>query len=291
MFKIRKGSVIEGQELGGDLQKLWVLHMVIFRNCHFKKCNFKQAMIRKCVFENCEFTDCSFSEAELVACNFLRCKLVKCNLNYAFTSKNIGNNSGAFQDVNFISCNFSGAYFFFPLISNTRFENCKLNRVYFDGSRLSNVSFIGEIDGAWFRGYSVLASKNFLGLFNRINPKHYRNKMENVDFSSCKILDVTFSHGIDLSNCIFNADANAIYIENPKYFYEKVIELIKNEWQGEDEEKAMKIMYGIYYNEDKWEQPNDFVDLTLSSNPEVAYMEHKLFTLFRKAQELQPDSK
>lgn len=286
-MQLKKRSTVEHQDFGKDLyvKQSGTMTKIHFKDCKFSNCDFKRKIIFECVFERCEFSKCTFKESELVACKFTGCNFSGCDFQNSFPSNNIGSNAGEFINVNFVKCNFKGVYFYFPIIENVKFDQCNIDHTNFDGSRLKNVTFIGKMEGVWFRGYSIFARKSFLGIFNRVNPKKYRNKMDNVDFTQCKIEDASFSHGIDLSKTRFDPNANALYIENPKSFYEKVIEVIKSEWHDEDKQKGLKMMYGIFYNEKKWEQPNDYVDLTLSSYPELAYLEHRVFSLFRKVYE------
>lgn len=234
----------------------------------------------KCSISNCLFEGTKAKELCVIASNFLNCSFKKTNLSYSFMNKNIGTDSGAFIAVSFEEANLSECIFCFPIVKNCRFQNCNLIATNFDGSRMANCQFIGEVNSPWFRGYSTTAQKSLLGLFNRVEPKKYPNEMENVDFSKANLVGVSFSHSIDLSECIFPKGEDYILINDLKYTMEKVRYIIESEWKGEDKRKGLVLIDNVYFKKDKQDQLLDIIDTFPIASSDVEF-DNKFFNLIR----------
>jgi uncharacterized protein YjbI with pentapeptide repeats len=225
------------------------------------------AWLEDCNIENCIFENTKGLELRIYGSVFSKCVFRKANLSYSYIS-NLGANAGMFKQVEFIECNLSTCLFSFPIIDGCLFASCDLREVDFDGSRMRNCKFKGQIDSAWFRGYSINArKKSVLGIFNRIDPKSFPNLMEHVDFSESELLGVTFSHGIDLSQCIFPADESRyIVVNNLPSVYSKVRKIIESEWAGEEKRIGIGFIDTIFFKQDRQDQKMDLIDKSLLSD-------------------------
>ena len=215
---------------------------------------------QKCVFKKCLFEEVRAKEIKLAACDIEDCVFVKSNLSYSYLNENIASNSGSYLRCHFKETDLSESIFCFPIIKECVFENCKLVATNFDGSRLFNCRFLGEVNSPWFRGYSTTANKSILGIFNRINVKNYRNEMKNIDFSNSKLIGVSFSHEINLQNCTFPKSDQYIFIENLKDTMRKTRAIIESNWEGEYRREGLLLIDNVYFKKDKHDQSDDFID-------------------------------
>jgi hypothetical protein len=256
------------------------------RNVVIQSIDFSFGDVSYSVFEKCTFTDCVFREVngpglKVIASDFEACEFIKCNFQYSFMNENIGSNSGQYRNVQFIETDLTECVFYFPIIDNCVFANCDLRATNFDGSRFSDTKFIGKIDSSWFHGHSILAHKTMLGLFNRIQPLDFPNKMLRVDFTEAELSGVTFAHSIDLSACIFPANSERyLLIENLSDVYQAAKDIIVREWKGEDERKGISFIDQILFQGSHQKQKIDLVDkdLLTDGNADVVFGE-KLFLL------------
>lgn len=254
----------------------------IIESVDFSFSDISYSVWEKCNISNCLFEEVSAKEIHIVASNFLNCNFKKANLAYSYMNKNIGTDSGSYIGVSFDEANLSECIFCFPIIKNCRFLNCNLKATNFDGSRMENCQFIGEVNSPWFRGYSTTAQKSLLGLFNKVDTKKYPNRMQNVDFSEAKLIGVSFSNSIDLSKCIFPEDNDYIIINNLKYTMEKARYIIESEWQGEDKRRGMLLIESVYFKKDKQDQSKDIIDTFPISTCDIEF-DNKFFGLIRSS--------
>jgi uncharacterized protein YjbI with pentapeptide repeats len=249
----------------GVTQKFGTLKL---KNAKIESVDFSYADISYSWWERCSVSNCLFEETKAreiraYATDFLMCVFRKANLHYSYI-ENIGANAGSFKQVEFIETNLSECLFSFPTIEDCLFLDCNLVETIFDGSRFKDCKFKGDTDSAWFRGYSKNAQKSILGLFHRVNPKAYPNRMENVDFSKAELKSNCFSDEIDLSRCIFpKDDSKYILVRNLKEVYEQAKQLISKEWSGEDKRKAVSFIDNLFYRPDHQNQPMDLIDKNL----------------------------
>jgi uncharacterized protein YjbI with pentapeptide repeats len=237
------------------------LKNVAINSIDFSYADISYSYWRRVTIENCLFEETEAKEIRIVASNFDNCVFRKTNLFCSYLNQNIGDDSGSFINIEFIESNLSKCRFYFPIINNCSFIDCNLIETDFDGSRFSNCKFKGELDSLWFRGYSTKARTSIAGLFNRINPRKFKNLMYNVDFSEAtKIIGVSFSDGIDLSQCYFPKDENYLFIENLQETFTQVKKVVNDEWYGEDKRKALAIIDKVYLTPNKKDQLNDLID-------------------------------
>lgn len=254
-------------------------------NIELESIDFSFANISYSCWENCTVKKCLFEEVDakgirIVACDIEDCFFIKSNLTFSYLNENIGANSGSYLRTLFKETNLSESVFCFPVVKDCTFENCKLLATNFDGSRLSNCKFLGEVNSPWFRGYSTTANKSILGLFNRINVKEYLNKMENVDFSNAKLIGVSFSHEINLQICKFPESDEYIFVKDLKSTMEQVRAIIESNWQGEYKKKGLLLIDEIYFKKDKFNQRNDFIDTRPIDSSDLQF-DNKFFNLIR----------
>jgi uncharacterized protein YjbI with pentapeptide repeats len=198
-----------------------------WHGCSFIDCEFDSAVFRRNVFINCRFVRVIFS-----GCLFTDCQL----------AVNSGKKAGIFENVQFENCQLTRTDFNFPVIKDCSFTNNIYTEMDFDGSRLYNTRFVGEMDTVEFRGYSVLATTDKWGIFKSVDPRKFKNPMENVDFTQARLRYVGFSHGINLSNCRFPDDGNSFLIRSPRACFTKVKAIIEHGWNPADKKRALHLI-------------------------------------------------
>jgi hypothetical protein len=99
-----------------------------------------------------------------------------------------------------------------------------------------------------------------LGLFKKIEPKNYPNRMLNVDFSKTEMIGVSFSHGLDLTHCNFPSGNDYLFIENSPLVFSKVKNIIKTTWEGENKRTALLFLRDVLLVPNSPIQKNIFVD-------------------------------
>lgn len=224
---MRKRVVRKKKFTGQDFSSNEIIDTT-WRNCSFVNCTFDKTIFKNNIFINCRFSDGAFT-----GCQFTDCQM----------ANNIGKHSGIFENVRFENCRFVRVDFNFPIIKDSSFINNSYNETDFDGSRFYNSRFEGEMDAVEFRGYSVLAKTEGLGgLITRVNPKKFRNPMENVDFSRAQFRFVGFSNGINLANCKFPGDENSFLIRSPRACFTKAKAIIENSWSPNDKKRALHLI-------------------------------------------------
>jgi len=243
---------------------------------------------QNCKVSNSVFVESDFEGATTAASDFLNVQMIRTNFRNAFIGQNIGNNSGAFINVQFLESDLSDSGFCFPKVEECLFRNCKLTATDFDGCRFVDSKFIGLVDSAFFRGHSIHRHTSLFGLFKRTRIKEITNPMRNVDFSEAKLFGVSFTHGIDLSGCILPSDGSAALIENLELTYRLARQVIAKEW-SDNEQKRIALGYidNILFNKDKRQQPNDIIDLyMLSEGDTMEGFGKKLFTLLKQCSDM-----
>lgn len=250
---------------------------------------FKSEFVSNKKLVNCSFDKCDFSEYRFTNCHFEDCVFKTCNLNHASIALNSGYKSGSFIRCLFDKCKLKATSFRFPVIDNCEFRNCVLNETDFDGSRFSNTKFIGVLDSCWFRGYSEYARKWVFGPFYQIDPKKVRNEMKHVDFSLAKLVGITFSHQIDLSNCVFPEGPEYVFVRDLQGIMNRAVDIINKTWQNPEEiEMAIGTIDVLYRNKDMEGQKNDFIDSFVHGDTDKMAGNDvgiKLFTLIKQLQE------
>lgn len=213
---------------------------------------------KKMTFENCIFENTKAIELRITASHFNNCIFKKTNLFYSYINKNIFNDSGSFNNCDFIESNLSKCIFYFPVINNCRFIDCDLDETNFNGSRFSNTKFSGLLDSIWFRGYARNVMCN--SIYSMFKKKN-KNPMLNVNFEDAILKGISFAGGIDLRNCIFPENDNYIFLKDTHATFKRAKDYIVKHWKDEEEiRKVIAYIDAIYLTPDKMEQNNDFID-------------------------------
>ncbi|WP_166664885.1 pentapeptide repeat-containing protein [Pedobacter metabolipauper] len=226
------------------------------KNADIESIDFSHADISYGLFQECTVTDCLFNETiakemDIYASDFESCVFGKTNFAYSFMNKNVAGNAGSFRNCKFLKTNLKETIFSFPIIDNCIFEDCELEGADFDGSRMRNVTFAGDVDSPFIRGYSWTAETSLFWIFNKINPRDYPNLMENIDFSRANIKDILFLDEIDLTNCKFPATGDFIMVNNVTKLFPKLRDIVVKEWQDEDKKYALSLIDNLYYSPKK----------------------------------------
>ncbi|WP_285008667.1 pentapeptide repeat-containing protein [Pedobacter faecalis] len=225
----------------------------------FSYANISYAYFQGCKFDNCFFDSTVAKGIRIYNCDFSSCDFNACNLSYAFLNSNIADNAGSYINCNFKNCNLKETFFSFPLIEHCIFDNCKFYATDFDGSRMRNVKFIGKVESPIFRGFSTNAQTSILWLFNRIDPRDYRNRMENVDFTEAELDDLLFLDEIDISSCRFPATGEFILVKDIHAVFPNMRAHIESEWEGEDRRQGLFLIDNLFYSEMKQGMKMDLI--------------------------------
>ena len=236
------------------------LKKINLENIDFSFSNISYSWLERCYISNCVFKETKAKELYVVASEFEDCIFEKSDLSYSFLNENIGSNSGHFKNVNFVETNLKECSFCFPIIESCVFDDCLLYATNFNGSRLSNIKFLGEVNCPIFSGYPQRIHKSIFGIFNRVNPYDFFNKMTNVDFSECKMIGVSFINGIDISNCKFPNNENYIVIKDIQKTFNEVLHIVDKEWDAEEKRIAKNLINNIYFSQERQSQKMDVVD-------------------------------
>lgn len=237
-----------------------------YRDCSFINCRFDKTIFKNAVFANCRFADTIFT-----GCEFIDCQL----------ANNIGKRSGVFENVQFENCRFTRTDFNFPIIRNCSFINNIYIETDFDGSRFYNSKFVGEMEAVEFRGYSVLATTDWMGLIKRVEPLKYKNPMENVDFAQARFRYVGFSNGINLANCRFDIGENGFLINSPRACFSKAKAIIESTWSPNDKKRALHLIDTFLFTRSHETMPLIYFYKRPTAES-LQEFEEKLFALLKK---------
>ncbi len=173
----------------------------------FTYCDLQHTKWRHCKFNRIDFRHAQLQQLELIACGFEDVLFHDARLSYSFMNIRDGKESGYFRHVRFSKSKLNETRFSFPTIEDCQFDNCNLYAADFDGSRLKNCKFLGEVNSPWFRRHSKNEFEpNFF--FNQIDKTRFVNPMENIDFTEATLKYVSFSKDLDLSSCKFAQDVS-----------------------------------------------------------------------------------
>lgn len=261
-----------------------VLKKISLSGIDFSYSNLSYLEFDECSVENCYFEDATMRSLQITASGFSNIIFRNVDFTGSFLNSNIRDNGGFYRNVEFINCNLKSTSFSLPVIQDCVFENCKIDEIQFDGSRFGNVTFIGELRSAWFNGHSVYCNKPALSILKRFDPKNYPNRMQNVDFSQAKLTDVTFSYGVDLSQCIFPIDSQYIYISNQSRIYSELKKQIGVDNEIDEKTKALRLLDNVFFKELKLGQNQNLLntEYKLWRNDPLS---QKIFELIRKLQQ------
>jgi len=259
--KIEAGSHSVSQKLG-----TLKLNGVNLNSIDFSFADLSYACFSKISIDNCLFNNTNAKELDVTATNFSNCIFKKTNLVGSYFNQNQGGNSGSFKNIDFIESNLSKCIFYFPIIENCTFKDCKIKETDFDGSRFKDTIFIGKIESAWFRGYAENYKKSLFELLISKKLKNIRNEMINVDFSKCELEDVLFENEINLNRCDFPNGEKYIIVKNLEKVYEKLKSIINNDWDSEYKRVALFWIENLYFSKKKQNMKVDIVNRELTSN-------------------------
>ena len=264
------------------LNKPFILKNLELNNIDFSFADLSYIVWINCVFNFCFFKSSKMKNIDLINCEFYNSIFINCNLSDSFLNLNRGKDSGIFYNTNFVQSNLRRSSFRFPIIENCLFDSNDLFEVDFDGSRFKNCKFRGRMDSVWFKGYSIYARKSILGIFQRVNPQKYPNKMENIDFSEAKLIGVDFIHGIDLNKCIFPKSDDYLIVKNLNETYKRALEIIEKDWVGEDKRIGKGYVTKIFFRKEKHNMNLDIIDkYSITDEGKDTDFGEKLFRLIK----------
>lgn len=199
-----------------------VLNSMDFSGSHMEESIWEDLSFSRVLFDNLRGRHVVFVRGSMKEVSFRRADLRNSHWGTA------GKEGPTVVDANFTDADMRGATFNHPLFRGCRFVNTNLEQVNFRGSRFEDCVFAGLLDGALFRGS-----------YPDPNPSvaHLSNPMSNVDFSKAELRFVGFSHGIDLTSCVFPKRGYA-RISHPREAFGRALQSVRSRWSGDARRKA-----------------------------------------------------
>lgn len=260
---------------GFDFKKneIRFIRNIVFENIDFSNCNFENVEFSKVTFRNCLFIDVKFILSRFEVCFVEDCKFQKAKFSY-FIIENIGDNCGWVKNSNFIESKLHNFKSLFPIIDNCSFENCDFLKCDFDGSRLSNCKFIGDIKNLVIGGITYGFHDPFWRFFRRFDPKKnidkYSNKMINIDFAEANMFGVFFQNDVDITNCKFPKGEIYFEVYNIEKTYYSIRESVEKEWESITKSEALFLLDNYFFKRTKFGMKKDF--WCTIPNPEIQYV-------------------
>ena len=178
-----------------------------FNGCHFRQLDlrgsqFRSTVFNDCTFEKVRFTHSFFSKTSLdefaVKCS--NCLISKCDFNQ------ISTDLSHFHEL--------------------RFEHCKFKGTDFSGAQLSNVKFIGKVEGCSFLPTAEVLKNGLLaGFFLR--TKSLTTSYKNVDFTAAQLIGITLN-GFDKAEVKLPIGPEYLYLDNARPILNEVRTALKN---------------------------------------------------------------
>lgn len=269
---------------GASRKKNFFIEDAVFENVDFSNSDLSYIRWSNCTFRGCLFHKVSFAHGKMEECDIADSVFTDCDFKSASLGLRGKKGGGTCRNVSFTKCKFKDVIFYHLKMEHCRFDNVSYDETFFNGARLSDCVFTGEIREAVFRGYHWLPNdQSFIDkLFTRRRKPEELNRMVNVDFRNARFGDVTFSDGIDLSTCLFPEQENYIKIANTKAVFAKVKEIIGKQWSEPYREKGLSYIDKVLYSEDKQEMSMDYLytGWLVHNVPEDFYS--RIFGLIRK---------
>ncbi|MEO0571905.1 MAG: pentapeptide repeat-containing protein [Bacteroidota bacterium] len=178
-----------------------------FADKKWVKKDYRDHRLPKGDYENCTFEDCQFQEGFLDNQHFVECQFLDCDL----TNTNIAHTQ--FNDVVFEGCKLVGIRFETcdPLLSSFQFKGCNLSLASFYKMDMSNTVFC-----------NCKLQKVDWTLTNLTNTKFKDCNLENAIFESSILEEADFTSAFN-----FNIDPTRNTIKKSKYNKEGLIGLLK----------------------------------------------------------------
>jgi uncharacterized protein YjbI with pentapeptide repeats len=196
-----------------------------------------------CTLQHVKLDDASCNGTNFDASNMDSISFVRTNLRDAHWGIR-GVDGPIISKCDFVQADLRGSTYGHPLFRDCRFVNCNLKDVKFRGGRFERCTFVGLLDGVWFKGWQKDDDPKTAGL---------RNSMEGVDFSQADLRFVGFTHGIDLTRSKLPSEGY-IRIPHPRETYAKALERVRGILAGKAREAAEFYLNGLikgHFNEDQ----------------------------------------
>jgi len=184
---------------------------VEFVNVDFSGADFCKLLFEGCIFKNCLFDGTTCKDWGLHGCEIVDSKFIQTDLsNSAFGLKE--GMPTRFKSTEFIKTNLKSSSPGDSVFEDCLFDNCKLNKVHFRGTKIRKSKFKGKLNGTifWRESYTD-------GL---------EGELENVDFSEADLRMVEFSE-LNLREVTFPANEDHIVVHDYRNTLKKLCEKFK----------------------------------------------------------------
>lgn len=199
-----------GQENGyGDFQGLPLFEVRKLLKCKFERIDFSKANFAGLWIEDCRFSDVIFDSSNLDQIRdhgntYIGCSFRKTSMRGA----GLGFRGSAFINCVFENANFAKAVVNRPEFNECRFIDCRFKNIDFNAASFEDCSFVGKLDGVWFKGgFQTPTEEAKYG-----KPRH--NRLKNTDFSKASFWGVAFSNHCGMDGIAIPDDGEHVLIAN-----------------------------------------------------------------------------
>ena len=185
-----------------------------FDGADFSNQQFDHLRFFNCKFNNCRFDVSRFIDLRVWGSSFQSCSFRKAKLRDAALGGLIENRPNTFEDSQFIEADLRGSSYISAVFDRCDFENAKLKKVDFNGSRFTKCRFTGELRETSFADVAFDHED--------LQP----NRMVEVDFTQAELRWVEFRR-LDLSKALLPQDEAHIVFPDFRRFLERAIKWLE----------------------------------------------------------------
>lgn len=185
-----------------------------FDGADFSNQRFDHLRLFNCKFKGCRFDLSRFVDLRVWGSSFQSCSFRKATLRDAALGGLIEKQHNVFEDTPFTQADLRGSSYISAVFDRCDFENAKLKKVDFNGSRFTRCRFAGELRETSFADVAF----DHEGL----EP----NRMVEVDLSKAQLRWVQFRR-LDLSKALLPQDEAHIIFPDFRRFLERAVKWLE----------------------------------------------------------------
>ena len=182
-------------------------------------------------------------------------------------NKTIKNRS--FRNIEFTSSTFKNLVISDVKLLSVRFSNCYFERVIIESSHIEDIQLIdSKIDSISVRGNREITKAS---IFKRSKQGILKSLQLN---SSNNIVELSLKGNLQILDCEFPDSKDCLHIKNPYNIYCKCLDIIKKDWEGEDQQLGLTEIETFYIGKNVENQNEDFV--TFESNSHLSNDQNRI---------------
>jgi uncharacterized protein YjbI with pentapeptide repeats len=185
-----------------------------FDGADFTDQRFDHLRLHNCQFKGCRFDLSRFVDLRVWGSSFQDCSFRKADLRDAALGGLIEKRHSIFENTQFTGADLRGSTYISAVFDQCGFENAKLNKVDFDGSRFIRCRFAGELRETSFADVAFDHEE--------LEP----NRMVGVDFSKAALRWVAFRR-LDLSGALLPQDQEHVVFADFREFLTRALKWLE----------------------------------------------------------------